>query len=104
MNKQKSVRNPIKSNSSADVKGFDSLAELALNMRSSWNHATDEVWQKLDPVQWERTHNPWGVLSTIPKDRLEGILADPAFRKKVDDLIQTRERVITAPAWFQQII
>ena len=102
MSKQKPVRKPIKSNSSADVKGFDSLAELALNMRSSWNHATDEVWKNLDPVLWERTHNPWGVLNTIPKDRLEGVLADPVFRKKVDDLIQTRESVITAPAWFQQ--
>jgi starch phosphorylase len=83
-------------------KGYDSLMELALNMRSSWNHATDEVWQKLDPVLWERTHNPWGVLNTIPKDRLKGILADPAFLKKVDDLIQTRERAVTTPAWFQQ--
>ncbi len=26
---------------SAEVEGFDSLAELALDMRSSWNHATD---------------------------------------------------------------
>ena len=54
-----------------NLEGYDSLAELALNMRSSWDHATDEVWQKLDPVLWERTHNPWGVLNTIPKDRLE---------------------------------
>jgi len=102
MSKEKPIRKTIKTNSSADVKGFDSLAELALNMRSSWNHATDEVWKKLDPVLWERTHNPWGVLNTIPKDRLEGVLADPVFRKKVEDLIQTRESVITASAWFQQ--
>ena len=102
MSKQKPVKKPIKSNSSTDVKKLDSLAELALNMRSAWNHATDEVWQKLDPVLWESTHNPWGVLNTIPKDRLESILADPVFSKKVDDLIQTRESVLTAPAWFQQ--
>ena len=78
------------------------MAELALNMRSSWNHATDEVWQKLDPVLWERTHNPWGVLKSIPKDRLESVLADAAFRKKVDDLIQTRKSTFAASAWFQQ--
>lgn len=24
---------------------FDALAELALDMRSSWNHATDQVWR-----------------------------------------------------------
>ena len=37
---------------------FDSLAELALDMRWSWNHATDEVWRQLDPALWENTHNP----------------------------------------------
>lgn len=26
---------------------FDSLTELALDMHSSWNHSTDEVWRKL---------------------------------------------------------
>ena len=31
-----------------DVEGFDSLAELALDMRWSWNHATDQVWRRLD--------------------------------------------------------
>ena len=33
-----------------DLEGFDSLAELALDMRWSWNHATDQVWRQLDPV------------------------------------------------------
>jgi starch phosphorylase len=30
-----------------EVEGFDSLAELALDMRWSWNHAADEVWRQL---------------------------------------------------------
>jgi starch phosphorylase len=29
-------------------------------------------------------------------------LADPAFRKSVDDLVQTRRDAATAPAWFQK--
>jgi hypothetical protein len=32
---------------SANVAGFESLAELALDMRSSWDHATDQVWRHL---------------------------------------------------------
>lgn len=28
---------------SADVEGLDSLTELAPEMRSSWNHSTDQV-------------------------------------------------------------
>ena len=52
MSKQKPINKPVKSNLSKGVEGFDSLAELALNMRCAWNHATDEVWQKLDPALW----------------------------------------------------
>ena len=52
-------------------RGFDSLAELALDMRWSWNHATDEVWRKLDPKLWEITHNPWVVLQTVSRDQIE---------------------------------
>ena len=29
-------------------------------------------------------------------------MADPAFRKNVDDLVQTRRQAAEAPAWFQQ--
>jgi hypothetical protein len=36
----------------ADVDGFDALAELALDMRWSWNHATDELWRQLDSELW----------------------------------------------------
>ncbi len=32
----------------SEIDGFDSLAELALNLRWSWNHASDEVWRQLD--------------------------------------------------------
>ena len=85
-----------------DVEGFDSLAELALNMRCSWNHATDEVWRQLDPALWELTQNPWVVLQTVSRDKLQRLLADPAFRKKVDALVQTRRQAAEAPAWFQQ--
>jgi starch phosphorylase len=40
------------------IEGLDSLAELALDMRWSWNHATDAVWRKLDPELWALTNNP----------------------------------------------
>ena len=29
----------------ASIKGYDSLEDLALNLRSSWNHSTDAIWQ-----------------------------------------------------------
>ncbi|MDO8248218.1 MAG: DUF3417 domain-containing protein, partial [Rhodoferax sp.] len=85
-----------------DVEGFDSLAELALDMRSSWNHATDQVWRQLDPALWELTRNPWVVLQTVSREKLQHVLADPEFRKHVDDLVQARRDAAQASAWFQQ--
>ena len=87
---------------STDVEGFDSLAELALDMRSSWNHATDQAWRQLDPVLWELTHNPWVVLQTVSREKLQRVLTDPAFRRNVDNLVQARRDAAEAPAWFQQ--
>ncbi|MGA2264350.1 MAG: alpha-glucan family phosphorylase, partial [Acidobacteriota bacterium] len=75
---------------------------LALDMRWSWNHAADDVWLQLDPVLWELTHNPWVVLQTVSRDQFERVLADPAFRKKVDALVRSKKHAAAAPAWFQQ--
>jgi starch phosphorylase len=96
------VSHPIYSLLPTEVEGFDSLAELALDMRWSWNHAADEMWRQLDPDLWELTHNPWGILQTASRDQLQRMLADPAFRKRVDDLVQAKRQAATAPAWFQQ--
>jgi len=102
MSEQTPISHPKERLLPSDVEGFDSLAELALDMRSSWNHATDQVWRQLDPVLWELTHNPWGVLQAVSREKLQGVLADPAFRKNVDDLVQARRDAAEAPAWFQQ--
>ncbi len=102
MNSPTRVGSPLYRLLPTEVAGFDSLAELALDMRSSWNHATDKVWRQLDPVLWDLTHNPWGVLQTVSRDRIERLSADPDFRTLVDDLVQTRRQAAEAPAWFQQ--
>jgi starch phosphorylase len=102
MSEQTRVSHSKESVLHAGVEGFDALAELALDMRSSWNHATDSVWRGLDPVLWELTHNPWVVLQTVSREKLQRALADPAFRKKVDELVQTRRDAAQAPAWFQK--
>lgn len=90
MSKQTRVGHPLYNLLPTEIEGFDSLAELALDMRWSWNHATDEVWRQLDSVLWEITQNPWVVLQTVSRDRIECVLADPVFRKNIDDLVQTK--------------
>jgi starch phosphorylase len=102
MSKQtKTVASPY-NHQAAGIDGFDSLADLALNLRWSWNHATDDIWRQLDPKLWEITNNPWVVLQTASRDKIERVLSDPVFRKNVDRLIETRRQAAEAPAWFQK--
>ncbi|MFC1467051.1 MAG: alpha-glucan family phosphorylase [Candidatus Brachytrichaceae bacterium NZ_4S206] len=102
MSQQKRVIHPIDDLPPMDLDVFDVLAELALNMRWAWDHAADDVWRLLDPELWDLTHNPWVVLQTVARDRIERLLADPAFRTRVTDLVQTKRQAHEAAAWFQR--
>ena len=102
MSNQARVSHPIYNLLPTEIEGFDSLAKLALDMRWSWNHATDKVWRQLDPKLWEITHNPWVVLQTVSRDQIERRLADPVFRENVDGLVEASRQAAEAPAWFQQ--
>jgi starch phosphorylase len=84
------------------VPEIESLAALALDIRWSWNHEADELWYQLDPPLWELTHNPWIILQTVSKDRLEHLLADAAFRNRIDELIKLKEQYACEEDWFQQ--
>ena len=60
------------------------------------------MWRALDPVLWELTQNPWVVLQTVSRDRLKSVLANPALRKNIDDLLRAKRQAVETPAWFQQ--
>jgi starch phosphorylase len=102
MRKETKLSSPVYAFFPTEVEGFDSLAELALDMHWYWNHSADEVWKQLDPELWELTYNPWVVLQTVSLERLRRALGDPAFRRKVDNLLETMDQDIQSPAWFQQ--
>jgi glycogen phosphorylase len=82
--------------------GVETLTELALNLRWSWNRGTDELWAQLDPELWALTHNPWAVLQTASPDRVQALLARPDYRQRVKDLIDRRHLYMSSAAWFQQ--
>ena len=82
MSDEARVNHPMYNLLPTEIEGFESLAELALNLRWSWNHATDDVWRQLDPKLWEITHNPWVVLQTVSRDRIERVLADTALSQE----------------------
>jgi glycogen phosphorylase len=83
-----------------NVEGMDALAELALNLHWSWNHASDEIWQSLDSELWETTQNPWLILRTVSKEKIRSLLAAPDVRQRIQELLQQNHE--SADAWFQQ--
>src|SRR5580658_2046286 len=102
MSKSSPLATSIYASPAADVEGFDSLAELALDMRSCWNHGADKLWQRLDPVLWDLTRNPWVVLQTVARDHLQGALKDPGFRSQVDALVKSRREAKESASWFSK--
>ena len=69
------------------VEGVEYLAELALDLRNTWDHATDEIWEQLDPELWNLTRNPWLVLQTVSRTKLKKLAADDHFRAEVAKLV-----------------
>ena len=83
------------------VDGVDLLAELALNLHWSWNHAADELWEALDKDLWATTQNPWVILRTVSHEKIKAALAAQTFREKLDTLLQQNRESYRAAAWFQ---
>ncbi|MGA3011146.1 MAG: alpha-glucan family phosphorylase [Terracidiphilus sp.] len=84
-----------------DEEGVDALTELALNLHWSWNHGADELWKDLDAELWASTQNPWVILQTVSKDKINRSLSQPAFRQRLDDLLRHNRDSYQADSWFQ---
>lgn len=82
--------------------GLESLAGLALDLRWSWSHTSDRLWQYVDPELWAITGNPWLILQTVGPTRLKALESEPDFRKMVSDNVQTYREASEAACWFPQ--
>ncbi len=80
----------------------DALIDLALDLRWSFNHSADRLWERIDPELWELTHNPWVVLQTVSRKKLQIVTADPGFQKQLADLHREKAFLEKSKAWFQQ--
>ncbi len=83
--------------------GLEGLAELAMDMRWSWSHGSDQIWRTIDSQMWDSTGNPWFILESVSQERLEELASDKDFTAELGRLIQDRERTLREPAWFQNL-
>ena len=93
---------PIFPHEMCSFAGMDELAELALDLRWSWNHGADDVWRPLAPELWDLTRNPWVILQTLGPDKLKDLAADVKFRTRVKTLARKMSTSRRAAAWFQK--
>jgi len=92
----------METNSSPDSYVMDALKAIAFDLRWSWNHAADELWSQLDPELWALTRNPWVMLQTVSRERLQALTSDAQFREKIDEIVERRKRREETSSWFQR--
>ena len=80
--------------------GLEPLGELALDLRWTWSHEADTLWERVDPEAWGRTRNPWTILQDISAERLRALAADVSFVAELKRLAGTRRTYLDTPGWF----
>src|ERR1700733_11252148 len=96
------MSSPAYSNRRLDAGIPDALTDLALDLRWSFNHSADQLWEQLDAELWELTHNPWVVLQTVSRERLQSVTADASFQKLLANLQEQNRIAEESEGWFQK--
>ena len=76
------------------------LGELAFDLRWTWSHEADSLWERVDAEAWRRTQNPWTILEDISADRLQALSADRSFVSELERLTRARQDYLETPGWF----
>jgi starch phosphorylase len=78
------------------------LTDLALDLRWKWNHSADVLWQKIDPELWKATNDPWLVLESCSRKRLETLAADASFVNEFQRQFAYRKAYLSQSSWFDE--
>ncbi len=79
---------------------LNSLNDLALDMRWTWSHASDRLWEAVDRNTWEFTVNPWLILQTVSQRRLEELAQDSRFMQGLQASARERSEYLRDPGWY----
>jgi len=79
---------------------LEGLATLALDLRWTWHHGTDELWRAVDAEQWQITGNPWQILESVSDQRLGELASDAHFLDLLQQQMQARDEYERSETWF----
>ncbi|MDT7042389.1 alpha-glucan family phosphorylase [Candidatus Nitronereus thalassa] len=80
--------------------GLEGLNDLALDLRWTWSHFSDRLWERLDHETWERTGNPYFILQSVSQARLEEAAQDLELRRDLQSWLKERKDYLKEPGWF----
>jgi glycogen phosphorylase len=78
------------------------LGTLAIDLHWTWNHATDELWERVDAGVWRQTGNPILVLQNASLDHLEALTADADFRTDLARALEAHDDYLERASWFTE--
>jgi starch phosphorylase len=83
---------------------LERLGELAYNLRWTWDHATIELFRRLDADLWERAgHNPVALLGAIDQDKLAAAAEDEGFLTQLERVYADFADYMAAHGtWFER--
>lgn len=80
--------------------GLEGLGELAQDLRWMGSEIPDRVWEMLDPVAWECTHNPYLILQNATDAQLMEAAKNPQILQELKRALNQRYELMEKPCWF----
>ncbi len=78
------------------------LGDLALDLRWTWSHEADELWNTIDHDLWMQTQNPWDLLQSVSRVDLEKLAQNRKFESELKRLLAARKEYLGRTGWFRQ--
>lgn len=77
------------------------LVSLSLDLRWTWNHASDQLWSGINHDVWKQSANPHLVLQNTSKQRLTQLASETSFLQTLEQVLQERQSYYQRPHWYQ---
>src|SRR5262245_38427699 len=84
---------------------MSALDRLSINLRWSWDKATQDLFSSVDPELWQHVGcDPVALLGQVSPKRLDELAVDDSFLRRLDELAADLDNYLTRPLWYQQQI
>ena len=79
---------------------LNDLVELATDLRWTWNHSADALWEQINQTLWEKTQNPYILLQNISHSELLALAEKPEFLQQLQEVMKERTTYRNRCGWY----